>query len=44
MLVLEQELHELQLDLLCRFAPEKLLSFLQSSQHYRLEEAVQVLI
>ncbi|KAG7512101.1 vacuolar sorting-associated 8-like isoform X1 [Solea senegalensis] len=38
----ERDLHELQLDLLCRFAPEQLLSFLQTSQHYRLEEAVQI--
>ncbi|KAM3606154.1 uncharacterized protein V6R79_011623 [Siganus canaliculatus] len=38
----EHNLHELQLDLLCRFAPQQLLSFLQTSQHYRLEEAVQI--
>uniref|UniRef100_A0A673AWD4 Vacuolar protein sorting-associated protein 8 homolog n=1 Tax=Sphaeramia orbicularis TaxID=375764 RepID=A0A673AWD4_9TELE len=36
------DLHDLLLDLLCRFAPQKLLTFLQTSQHYRLEEAVQV--
>nr|XP_046257105.1 vacuolar protein sorting-associated protein 8 homolog isoform X3 [Scatophagus argus] len=41
-LLLEPDLHELQLDLLSRFAPEKLLSFLQTSQHYRLEEAIQI--
>uniref|UniRef100_A0A4W6F917 VPS8 subunit of CORVET complex n=1 Tax=Lates calcarifer TaxID=8187 RepID=A0A4W6F917_LATCA len=37
----ERDLHELLLDLLCRFAPQQLLSFLQASQHYRLEEAIQ---
>uniref|UniRef100_A0A673B0Q9 Vacuolar protein sorting-associated protein 8 homolog n=1 Tax=Sphaeramia orbicularis TaxID=375764 RepID=A0A673B0Q9_9TELE len=36
------DLHDLLLDLLCRFAPQKLLTFLQTSQHYRLEEAVQI--
>ncbi|XP_042358575.1 vacuolar protein sorting-associated protein 8 homolog [Plectropomus leopardus] len=41
-LPLERDLHELLLDLLCRFAPEQLLSFLQTSQHYRLEEAIQI--
>lgn len=41
-LLLEPDLHELQLDLLSRFAPQQLLGFLQTSQHYRLEEAVQV--
>ncbi|KAL7384136.1 hypothetical protein ABVT39_025073 [Epinephelus coioides] len=41
-LPLERDLHELLLDLLCRFAPEQLLSFLQTSQHYRLEEAIHV--
>uniref|UniRef100_A0A7N6BH30 RING-type domain-containing protein n=1 Tax=Anabas testudineus TaxID=64144 RepID=A0A7N6BH30_ANATE len=41
MLLLERDLYELLLDLLCRFAPEQLLSFLQTSQHYRLEEAIQ---
>lgn len=43
LLPLERDLHELLLDLMCRFAPEQLLSFLQTSQHYRLEEAIQVL-
>ncbi|XP_075932697.1 vacuolar protein sorting-associated protein 8 homolog isoform X5 [Anarhichas minor] len=38
----EQDLHELLLDLLCRFGPNQLLSFLQTSQHYRLEEAIQI--
>ncbi|XP_037637793.1 vacuolar protein sorting-associated protein 8 homolog isoform X2 [Sebastes umbrosus] len=38
----ERDLHELLLDLLCRFAPQQLLSFLQTSQHYRLEEAIQI--
>ncbi|XP_026210971.1 vacuolar protein sorting-associated protein 8 homolog isoform X2 [Anabas testudineus] len=42
MLLLERDLYELLLDLLCRFAPEQLLSFLQTSQHYRLEEAIQI--
>ncbi|XP_059214948.1 vacuolar protein sorting-associated protein 8 homolog isoform X2 [Centropristis striata] len=42
MLPLERDLHELLLDLLCRFAPQQLLSFLQTSQHYRLEEAIQI--
>uniref|UniRef100_A0A665VKR6 VPS8 subunit of CORVET complex n=1 Tax=Echeneis naucrates TaxID=173247 RepID=A0A665VKR6_ECHNA len=42
-LPLERDLHELLLDLLCRYAPQQLLSFLQASQHYRLEEAIQVL-
>uniref|UniRef100_A0A3P8WKK4 VPS8 subunit of CORVET complex n=1 Tax=Cynoglossus semilaevis TaxID=244447 RepID=A0A3P8WKK4_CYNSE len=41
-LPLQLELHELLLDLMCRFAPEGLLSFLQNSQHYRLEEAIQI--
>ncbi|XP_071337699.1 vacuolar protein sorting-associated protein 8 homolog isoform X2 [Trachinotus anak] len=40
-LPLERDLHELLLDLLCRFEPQQLLSFLQISQHYRLEEAIQ---
>ncbi|GLD65220.1 vacuolar protein sorting-associated protein 8 homolog, partial [Lates japonicus] len=38
----ERDLHELLLDLLCHFAPQQLLSFLQASQHYRLEEAIQI--
>ncbi|XP_071376066.1 vacuolar protein sorting-associated protein 8 homolog isoform X3 [Centroberyx affinis] len=41
-LTLEPDLHELQVGLLCRFAPQKLQSFLQTSQQYRLEEAIQV--
>uniref|UniRef100_A0A3Q0RJ38 VPS8 subunit of CORVET complex n=1 Tax=Amphilophus citrinellus TaxID=61819 RepID=A0A3Q0RJ38_AMPCI len=41
-LPLEGDLHELLLDLLCRFAPDQLLSFLHTSQHYRLEEAIQI--
>ncbi|XP_069394788.1 vacuolar protein sorting-associated protein 8 homolog isoform X3 [Paralichthys olivaceus] len=41
-LPLERDLHERLLDLLCRFAPQQLLSFLQTSQHYRLEEAIQI--
>ncbi|CAL1577769.1 unnamed protein product [Knipowitschia caucasica] len=35
-------LHELLLELMCRFAPEQLLGFLQSCQQYRLEEAIQI--
>uniref|UniRef100_A0AAX7SRD5 RING-type domain-containing protein n=1 Tax=Astatotilapia calliptera TaxID=8154 RepID=A0AAX7SRD5_ASTCA len=35
------DLHELLLDLMCRFAPDQLLSFLHTSQHYRLEDAIQ---
>uniref|UniRef100_A0A669CV68 VPS8 subunit of CORVET complex n=1 Tax=Oreochromis niloticus TaxID=8128 RepID=A0A669CV68_ORENI len=38
----EGDLHELLLDLMCRFAPDQLLSFLHTSQHYRLEEAIQI--
>uniref|UniRef100_A0A8C4I5C4 RING-type domain-containing protein n=1 Tax=Dicentrarchus labrax TaxID=13489 RepID=A0A8C4I5C4_DICLA len=41
LLLQEHDLHELLLDLMCRFAPQQLLSFLQTSQHYRLEEAIQ---
>lgn len=41
-LLLEPELHELQLALLSRFDPEHVLSFLQTSPHYRLEEAALV--
>lgn len=41
-LLLEPGLHELQLELLSRFDPDHLLLFLQTSQQYRLEEAVQV--
>ncbi|CAN9500124.1 unnamed protein product [Ophioblennius macclurei] len=41
-LPLERDLHEKLLDLLCRFAPHQLLSFLQSSQQYRLEQAITV--
>lgn len=40
----EGDLHELLLDLMCRFAPDQLLSFLHTSQHYRLEDAIQVLL
>ncbi|XP_070833577.1 vacuolar protein sorting-associated protein 8 homolog [Chaetodon trifascialis] len=40
--LLEHDLHELLLDLLSRFAPQQLLSFLKTSQHYRLEEAIQI--
>ncbi|XP_054652003.1 vacuolar protein sorting-associated protein 8 homolog isoform X1 [Dunckerocampus dactyliophorus] len=41
-LPLEHELHKLLLDLLCRFAPQELLHFLQTSRHYRLDEAIQM--
>ncbi|CAJ1066529.1 vacuolar protein sorting-associated protein 8 homolog [Xyrichtys novacula] len=41
-LPVENELHELLLDLLCRLSPRQILSFLQTSQHYRLEEAIQI--
>ncbi|XP_054455797.1 vacuolar protein sorting-associated protein 8 homolog isoform X2 [Anoplopoma fimbria] len=41
-LPLECDLHEMLLDLLCRFGPQQLLSFLQTSQHYRLQEAIQI--
>ncbi|XP_047458878.1 vacuolar protein sorting-associated protein 8 homolog isoform X2 [Mugil cephalus] len=42
-LPLERDLHELFLDLLCRFDRSQLLSFLQTSHHYRLEEAIQIM-
>lgn len=38
----DMALHELLLELMCRFAPEQLLGFLQSCQYYRLEEAIQI--
>ncbi|XP_014846588.1 PREDICTED: vacuolar protein sorting-associated protein 8 homolog isoform X3 [Poecilia mexicana] len=41
-LPLESELYELLLDLMCRFEPQELLKFLHTSQHYRLEEAIQI--
>uniref|UniRef100_A0A3B5B9C1 VPS8 subunit of CORVET complex n=1 Tax=Stegastes partitus TaxID=144197 RepID=A0A3B5B9C1_9TELE len=41
LLPLERDLNELLLDLLCHFAPHQLLGFLHTSQHYRLEEAIQ---
>ncbi|KAM4591822.1 vacuolar protein sorting-associated protein 8 homolog isoform 1-T1 [Odontesthes bonariensis] len=41
-LPLERDLHELLLDLSCRFDPQQLLTFLRTSQHYRLEEAIQI--
>uniref|UniRef100_A0A3Q3FGC8 VPS8 subunit of CORVET complex n=1 Tax=Labrus bergylta TaxID=56723 RepID=A0A3Q3FGC8_9LABR len=40
-LPVEHELHELLLDLFCRLSPQQILKFLQTSQHYRLEEALQ---
>ncbi|XP_055358754.1 vacuolar protein sorting-associated protein 8 homolog isoform X2 [Betta splendens] len=41
-LLQEHDLHELLLDLMCRFSPEQLLNFLQASHHYRLEEAIEI--
>ncbi|KAM4615181.1 vacuolar protein sorting-associated protein 8 homolog isoform 2-T2 [Polymixia lowei] len=41
-LTLEADLHQLQVGLLCRFAPQKLQTFLQTSQLYRLEEAIKI--
>ncbi|XP_074531432.1 vacuolar protein sorting-associated protein 8 homolog isoform X2 [Halichoeres trimaculatus] len=41
-LPVEYELHERLLDLLCRLSPQLILDFLQTSQHYRLEEALQI--
>ncbi|KAM9365398.1 vacuolar protein sorting-associated protein 8 homolog isoform 2-T2 [Pholidichthys leucotaenia] len=41
-LPLEQDLHELLLDLRCRFSPDQVLDFLHTSQHYRLDEAIQI--
>ncbi|KAM9847376.1 vacuolar protein sorting-associated protein 8 homolog [Aulostomus maculatus] len=38
----EHDLHMLLLDLLCRFSPHQVLTFLQTSQQYRLEEATQI--
>ncbi|XP_034040433.1 vacuolar protein sorting-associated protein 8 homolog [Thalassophryne amazonica] len=38
----ERDLHEHLLELLCRFAPQQLLGFLQTSQKYRLETAIQI--
>ncbi|XP_072293065.1 vacuolar protein sorting-associated protein 8 homolog isoform X1 [Eucyclogobius newberryi] len=42
--VLTQDLtlHELLLELMCCFAPEQLLGFLQNCQQYRLQEAIQI--
>uniref|UniRef100_A0A3P9MCK4 VPS8 subunit of CORVET complex n=1 Tax=Oryzias latipes TaxID=8090 RepID=A0A3P9MCK4_ORYLA len=36
----DQDLHELLLGLMCQFDPQQLLTFLHTSQHYRLEEAI----
>ncbi|XP_041645412.1 vacuolar protein sorting-associated protein 8 homolog [Cheilinus undulatus] len=38
----DPELHELLLDLFCRISPQQILTFLHTSQHYRLEEAIQI--
>ncbi|XP_038127126.1 vacuolar protein sorting-associated protein 8 homolog isoform X3 [Cyprinodon tularosa] len=42
LLPLDPELYELLLDLMCRFESQELLKFLQTSQHYRLDEAIQI--
>lgn len=36
------ELHELLVDLMCRFSPRQVTPFLETSQSYRLEETVEV--
>uniref|UniRef100_UPI0037E89112 vacuolar protein sorting-associated protein 8 homolog n=1 Tax=Semicossyphus pulcher TaxID=241346 RepID=UPI0037E89112 len=41
-LPMEHDLHERLLDLFCRFSPQQTISFLQTSQHYRLEIAIQI--
>ncbi|XP_057703396.1 vacuolar protein sorting-associated protein 8 homolog [Corythoichthys intestinalis] len=41
-LPLEYDIHTHLVDLLCCFDPQQLLSFLQTSQHYKLEEAIQI--
>ncbi|XP_077469477.1 vacuolar protein sorting-associated protein 8 homolog isoform X4 [Stigmatopora argus] len=41
-LPLEHDIHTHLVDLLCRFAPQQLLSFLQTSQYYRLEESIKI--
>lgn len=40
----DQDLHELLLGLMCQFDPQQLLTFLHTSQHYRLEEAILVCV
>nr|XP_015214627.1 PREDICTED: vacuolar protein sorting-associated protein 8 homolog [Lepisosteus oculatus] len=42
LLCLSPDLHELYVSLLCRFCPSKVTLFLQASQDYRLEEAIQI--
>ncbi|CAM4488912.1 unnamed protein product [Leuciscus chuanchicus] len=39
---LGSDLHELLVDLLCQFSPQNVISFLKTSQDYRLEEAIQI--
>jgi len=39
---LGSDLHELLVDLLCQFSPQHVITFLKTSQDYRLEEAIQV--
>ncbi|XP_073698715.1 vacuolar protein sorting-associated protein 8 homolog [Garra rufa] len=41
-LKLGPDLHELLVDLLCQFSPQQVTGFLQTSQDYRLEEAIQI--
>lgn len=36
------ELHELLVDLMCRFSPRQVTPFLETSQSYRLEETIEV--
>lgn len=39
---LGSDLHELLVDLLCQFSPQQVITFLKTSQDYRLEEAIQI--
>uniref|UniRef100_A0A4W4F5Q8 RING-type domain-containing protein n=1 Tax=Electrophorus electricus TaxID=8005 RepID=A0A4W4F5Q8_ELEEL len=41
-LTLRPDLHELLVGLLCRFCPRQVTPFLQTSQHYRLEETIEI--
>ncbi|MGH0128296.1 UNVERIFIED_CONTAM: hypothetical protein FKN15_001270 [Acipenser sinensis] len=42
LLRLNPDLYELYIELLCRFSPAQVTEFLQTSEHYRMEEAVQI--
>ncbi|XP_041119267.1 vacuolar protein sorting-associated protein 8 homolog isoform X2 [Polyodon spathula] len=42
LLQLNPDLYELYIELLCRFSPAQVTEFLQTSDHYRMEEAVQI--